>query len=64
LIGITVETADPAAPHTVEMSTTLQPDSWTTVTKSGTEELDDTILRIDLLIPAQPYAYFRVFVGE
>ncbi|MEZ5328824.1 MAG: hypothetical protein R3F19_27580 [Verrucomicrobiales bacterium] len=64
LIEITIETADPAAPHTVEMSTTLQPDSWTTATQDGTEELDDTILRIDLEIPAQPDAYFRVLVGE
>ena len=64
LIGITIETPDPAAPHTVEMSTTLLPDSWTTATQDGTEELDDTVLRIDVGIPVQPEAYFRVRVGE
>lgn len=64
LIEITIETTDPAVPHTVEVSTTLQPDSWTTATQDGNEELDDTILRIDLPIPIQPAAYFRVLTGE
>ncbi|MGK0188799.1 MAG: hypothetical protein ACI9R3_004613 [Verrucomicrobiales bacterium] len=64
LIRITVETPDPAAQHTVETSTTLLPDSWTAATQDGTEELDDTILRIDVSIPAPLETYFRVRIGE
>jgi hypothetical protein len=45
------------------MSTSLKPNSWKPALLEDTEQISAKVLRIELEMPNQPTAFFRVLIG-
>ena len=63
LLNLMVETPDSSLTHIVEMSTSLKPNSWKPALLEDTEQISAKVLRIELEMPNQPTAFFRVLIG-
>ena len=63
LLNLMVETPDPSLAHIVEMSTSLEPNSWGPTLIEDTEQITGNLLRIELEMPTNPTAFFRVRIG-
>ena len=63
LLNLMVETPDSSLAHIVEMTTSLEPNSWVPVLIEDTEQITGNLLRIELEMPANPTAFFRVLIS-
>ena len=64
LLNLMVETPDSSLAHIVEMTTSLEPNSWVPALIEDTEQITGNLLRIELEMPTNPTAFFRVLISE
>jgi hypothetical protein len=58
-----VETPDSSLAHIVEMTTSLEPNSWVPALIEDTEQITGNLLRIELEMPTNPTSFFRVLIS-
>jgi hypothetical protein len=63
LLNLMVETPDSSLAHIVEMTTSLEPNSWVPALIEDTKQITGNLLRIELEMPTNPTAFFRVLIS-
>ena len=63
LLNLMVETPDSSLAHIVEMTTSLEPNSWVPALIEDTEQITGNLLRIELEMPTNPTSFFRVLIS-
>lgn len=63
LLNLMVETPGSSLAHIVEMTTSLEPNSWVPALIEDTEQITGNLLRIELEMPTNPTAFFRVLIS-
>jgi len=63
LLNLMVETPDSSLAHIVEMTTSLELNSWVPALIEDTKQITGNLLRIELEMPTNPTSFFRVLIS-